>query len=41
MQGSTGNQNYELPDDIDLEVYNTAVVYCRLFGVYFAEATLT
>jgi len=41
LKGSTGSQNYELPADIDLEVYNTAVVYCKLFGVYFAEATLT
>lgn len=41
LKGSTGNQNYELPADIDLEVYNTAVVYCKLFGVYFAEASLS
>jgi hypothetical protein len=41
LKGSTGSQNYELPADIDLEVYNTAVVYCKLFGVYFAEAYLS
>ena len=41
LKGSTGNQNYELPADIDLQVYNTAVVYCKLFGVYFAEANLS
>jgi len=40
LKGSSGNQNYELPENTDLEVYNTAVVYCKLFGVYFAEATL-
>jgi hypothetical protein len=40
LKGSTGNQNYLLPDDIDIGVYNTAVVYCKLFGVYFAEAIL-
>jgi len=40
LKGSSGNQNYELPENTDLEFYNTAVVYCKLFGVYFAEATL-
>ena len=40
LKGSSGNQNYELPEDTDLAVYNTAVVYCKLFGVYFAEAPL-
>ena len=41
LKGSTGDQNYILPEDIDIEVYNTAVVYCKLFGVYFAEAKLS
>jgi len=41
LKGSTGDQNYLLPEDIDIEVYNTAVVYCKLFGVYFAEAKLS
>jgi len=41
LKGSTGDQNYLLPEDIDIEIYNTAVVYCKLFGVYFAEAKLS
>ena len=40
LKGSSGNQNYELPEKTDLEFYNMAVVYCKLFGVYFAEDTL-
>ena len=40
LKGSMGNQNYELPYGIDTQMYNTAVIYCKLFGVYFAEATL-
>jgi len=41
LKGSMGNQHYELLAGIDTQVYNTAVIYCKLFGVYFAEATLT
>jgi len=41
LKGSMGDQNYELPDDIDTEVYNVPVIYCKLFGVYFAEAHLS
>lgn len=40
LKGSSGAQNYVLADDIDTEMYSTAVVYCKFFGVYFAEATL-
>ncbi len=40
LKGNSGDQNYVLTDDIDTKVYNTAVVYCKFFGIYFAEATL-
>jgi len=40
LKGSKGNQNYEL-EDIDIEQYNTVVIYCQPFGVYFGEAELT
>jgi len=40
LKGSKGNQNYEL-NDIDIEQYNTIVIYCQPFGVYFGEAELT
>lgn len=39
LKGSRGDQNYVL-NDIDLGVYDTVVIYCQPFGVYFAEATL-
>ena len=39
LKGSRGDQNYAL-NDIDLGVYDTVVIYCQPFGVYFAEATL-
>jgi len=41
LKGSMGDQNYELPDGIDTELYNVPVIYCKLFGVYFAEAHLS
>lgn len=40
LKGNVGNQNYELPDDVDLDRYTTAVVWCRRFEVGFAAASL-
>ncbi len=40
LKGSKGNQNYEL-NDIDVAQYNSVVIYCQPFGVYFGEAELT
>ena len=39
LKGSKGDQNYLL-EDIDTNVYNTVVIYCQPFGVYFGEALL-
>lgn len=40
LKGNVGNQNYEIPPEVDLEKYSTAVVWCRRFEVGFAAATL-
>lgn len=40
LKGNVGNQNYEIPPDVDLGKYSTAVVWCRRFEVGFAAATL-
>jgi len=40
LRGNVGDQNYRLPDDVDLEKYSTAVVWCRRFEVGFAAADL-
>ncbi|CAD6523969.1 Secreted protein (fragment) [metagenome] len=40
LKGSKGDQNYLL-ENIDLEVYDTVVIYCQPFGVYFGKAQLT
>ena len=39
LKGSSGNQNYPL-ENIDVKVYNTVVIYCQPFGVYFGQAEL-
>ena len=40
LKGSKGDQNYLL-ENIDLGVYDTVVIYCQPFGVYFGKAQLT
>lgn len=40
LKGNIGDQNYELAADVDLDKYDTAVVWCRRFRVGFAAATL-
>ena len=39
LKGSRGDQNYLL-ENVDIVVYNTIVIYCQPFGVYFAQAEL-
>ena len=39
LKGSRGDQNYLL-ENVDIEVYNTVVIYCQPFGAYFAQADL-
>jgi hypothetical protein len=40
LKGNRGDQQYELPADLDLSHYSTAVVWCRAFSVLFARAPL-
>lgn len=40
LKGSKGNQNYAL-GEINADVYNTVVIYCQPFHVYFASAKLS
>lgn len=39
LKGSRGDQNYSL-EGIDADKYDTVVVYCQPFGVYFGQAKL-
>ena len=40
LKGNKGSQNYEL-SGINTNVYDTVVIYCQPFHVYFASATLS
>ena len=40
LKGNKGDQNYELPADLDLAKYQSVTVWCRRFGVNFATAPL-
>jgi len=40
LSGNIGSQNYEIPADLDLDVYDTVVIWCRRFGVAFNAADL-
>ena len=40
LKGNVGNQQYEIPGEVDLGRYATAVVWCRAFSVLFARAPL-
>lgn len=41
LRGNIGNQNYDLPDEVDLDRYDTVVIWCRRFSVSFGVADLT
>ncbi len=40
LKGNIGNQNYEIPPEVDLTVFNTVEIWCERFGVGFGSATL-
>ena len=40
LKGNIGDQNYEIPDSLDLDKHNSAVIWCRRFSVGFAVAEL-
>ena len=40
LKGNIGDQNYDLPSDVDLSKYRAVTIWCRRFGVNFATAPL-
>ena len=40
LKGNIGNQNYEIPDDVDVSAQQSVVIYCYPFRVVFSVATL-
>src|SRR4051794_15271767 len=41
LKGTDGDQNYDVPSDIDLGRYRAVTIWCRRFSVNFATAPLT
>jgi hypothetical protein len=41
LKGNEGDQNYDVPDDLDLTHYRAVTIWCRRFSVNFATAPLT
>ena len=41
LKGSSGNQNYDIPGDVDLDKYNNVLIWCKAFGVLFGSAELS
>ncbi len=40
LKGNKGNQNYEIPDGVDIASFGSVVIYCDPFHVVFSYATL-
>lgn len=40
LKGNLGDQNYEIPQDVDLDRYSTVVIWCVRFSVAFGTAGL-
>ncbi len=40
LKGNIGDQNYEIPVDVDLAVFRTVEIWCERFGVGFGSGTL-
>jgi hypothetical protein len=40
LKGNQGDQNYDLPASVDLQKYDSAVIYCERFHAVFGAARL-
>lgn len=38
LKGNMGNQNYEIPDGVDIEAFGGVMIYCMPFHVVFSTA---
>jgi len=41
LKANNGNQNYQIPDDTDLDKYNKVLIWCKSFSVLFGSAELS
>jgi hypothetical protein len=40
LRGNVGSQNYDIPAEVDLDRYDTVVIWCRRFSTSFGAADL-
>ena len=40
LKGNKGNQNYPIPDEVDIDAQGSVVIYCEPFAVVFSVASL-
>jgi Electron transfer DM13 len=40
LKGNIGDQNYDVPDSVDLEKYRAVTIWCKRFNVNFGTAPL-
>lgn len=41
MKGNVGDQNYDIPGNVDLAKYHSVTIWCHRFGVNFGTAPLS
>lgn len=41
LKANSGNQNYDIPEGTDLAKYDTVVIWCKAFSVFFGGAVLS
>ena len=41
LKGNVGNQNYDIPADVDVSLYRSVIIYCDPFHVLFASASFS
>ena len=41
LKANNGNQNYDIPENTDLEKYSKVLIWCKSFGVLFGNADLS
>ena len=41
IKGNIGDQNYDIPSEVDLSRYKSVTIWCRRFGVNFGTAPLS
>lgn len=40
LKGNIGNQNYVIPEDVDIGIHNSVTIWCQPFNVIFSVAVL-